>query len=126
MMSSPASRRRRASIWTDQASEPLPDRRSTRGEKRMALSSSVTGRRTGWPARIVDPEHAAAGADRDQLDGAPGGLLPELMAALCERCEGCRRQSAALVIQRIGQPLMVKARHRDSRFRRQPEIDDID
>ena len=66
-----------------------------------------------------------AGADRDQLDRAPGRLLNQAMAALGQRRKRRRGEPVALVIQRVGQPLMVKARHRDGLIRCQPEIGDI-
>src|SRR5438105_3762682 len=125
MMSSPASWRRLASMWIDQAAEPRPATRSTSGAKCMTgTPRSVTGGRAGRAARVVDAEEAMAGADRDQLDRAPGGLLDRMVAAFGEFGEHRRGKSASLVKQRVGQPLLVKARRRDRLVRREAEIDD--
>src|SRR5713101_7574207 len=105
MMSSPASWRRRASVWVDHAAAPRPATGSTRRA-----------------ARVVDAEEAPAGADCDQLDRAPGGLLDKAMAPFGQRGERRRGQPAPLVIQRIGQPLVVKARRGDRLIRREAEI----
>src|SRR5437588_9054876 len=98
MMSSPASWRRLASMWIDQAAAPLPATRSTSGAKCMTgTPRSVTGGRTGRAARVVDAEEAMAGADRDQLDRAPGRLLNQAMAALGQRRKRRRGEPVALV-----------------------------
>src|SRR5207302_4536396 len=126
MMSSPASWRRLASMWMDQAAAPLPATRSTSGAKCMTgTPRSITGGRAGRAARVVDAEEAMAGADRDQLDRAPGGLLDRMVAAFGQFGEHRRGKPAPLVKQRVGQPLLVKARRGDRLLRREAEIDDV-
>src|SRR5712691_11787474 len=132
MMSSPASRRRTASMWTAQAPAPRPAMRSTSGEKRTFVSASnpmasVADRRPGRPAWVVDPEEVTArttiGADRDHLDRTPRRLLGEAIAALGKRRKGVGSKAAALVKQRIRQKLVMKARRRHGLPRREAEIE---
>jgi hypothetical protein len=52
-------------------------------------------------------------------------LLGEPVAPLGERRKRGRSKAAALIIKRIRQPLVMKARRRHGTLRRQPEIDDV-
>src|SRR5207244_13096023 len=71
--------------------------------------SSISDRRPGRPARVVDPEEVAVAADPDQLDRAPGRLFGEPIAALGERRESGGKKAPALVIKRIRHPWVMKA-----------------
>src|SRR5712691_12804285 len=86
---------------------------------------SVSDRRPGRAARVVDPEEMAVGGDPDQLDRPPGRLLGEAIAALGERLEGRRGKAIALVKERIRQPLVMKARRGDGILRGHREIEDV-
>src|SRR5204862_7464512 len=99
--------------------------RPVSGEKRIALPPLIPGGGAGRPPRVVDAKETPVRADRNQLDRPPRGLLGELVAALRPTRQHARRKAATLVIERVWQPLMVKAGPRAGLVRSQSESDDI-
>src|SRR5215216_3667641 len=86
---------------------------SRRTQNHCASHTSIADCGPGRPSRVVDPEEAAIGADRDQLDRAPRVLFHRLVAARGQCLYDLRPQPAALVIERIRQPLVMKSRGGD-------------
>src|SRR5215467_2497001 len=89
------------------------------------MTHSIPDRGAGGPAGIRGAVEPAVG-DPDQFDRTPRSLLDELVTHAAELADRLRGQPRALVVDFVGEPLVMQARRIDRLLRRHSVIDDVE